>query len=160
MSMTAALGSAGPGGMFTWEGRTYTMMPVDLGIETAFQEWLIMRGRAPLLAMKDALDPEDFAAALAAYSATAPTRFTFWGKDATKARNTVDGMVKMYQLMLSVKHPKVSEKTVRKMMEDVGADMAEAVRSFFPQTKEPDPEETPTPVDLEVLNPPSLDILT
>lgn len=166
MSLTAALGSEGSGAPFTWKGRLYYLMPVDIGIEQAFTAWCIERGAAPLIAAKATLDPEDYAAALANYYATAPHRFSFWGREATKIRQTLEGMVKMYQLLLSVRHRGISEKTVREMIKDVGEEMGAAARTFFPKTSDAegvDPEateeNTPTDLNLEILTPEKVDLM-
>lgn len=151
MSLTAALGSDGNGATFTWRGRQYTLMPIDIAKEQAFEDWMKARGRREVCALKDMLDPEDFRAAVAEFAAAAATKFAFWGEECGKARKTPAGTIKMLQLMLSTKHPKVGEQTVMEMLAEEGEQINLAVQDFFRKgsaDKKPDP--TPT-TELDML---------
>lgn len=170
MSEVNALGSESDGIPITWKGRIYKMMPIDLKGEGAFVEWMKARGRAELYAMKDSVEPEDFAAALAVFAANAPNKFAFWGKEGIKARRTVDGVVKVIHISIQTTLPKFSEANARKLFEEEGDQVLEALKSFFPAGKNPDEEEdreeaemteeTPTPLDLEIIPTAKLDLLS
>lgn len=156
MSMTAMLGSEGPGVPITWRGRVYTAMPLNLKMEGAFEEWMKARGRQEIVALKPLLDADDFRAALAEFAALAPGKYTFWGKEGIKYRTTPAGTVKMFQLMLSAKHPSITEKTVMEMFMEEGEQIEAAITSFFPQaSKETDETSTTTEATegMEVLTP-------
>lgn len=168
MSETNALGSESDGIPITWKGRIYKMMPIDLKGEGAFVEWMKARGRAEIYAMKDSVEPDDYAAALAVFAANAPNKFAFWGKEGIKARRTVDGVVKVIHISIQASLSKFSEANARKLFEEEGDQVLEALKSFFPPEKNPEPEdeeeaemseETPTPLDLEILPTAKLDLL-
>lgn len=107
---------ANTGIKFTYEGREYTLSPLGVGQHAELEQWLAKWPFERAQKIIDALPP------------TVPARVSekIWdnaveeaqrGPLASHAMQTVEGVRKMFYLMLQIKHPEVTEDVVHLMLD-------------------------------------------